>query len=56
MIQQKTQRSAGSTKALALGLLLAALMDAGLLLGAKPAHAADFTVTNTNDLGAVGDS
>jgi hypothetical protein len=39
-----------------LGFLLAALMDAGLLLGAKPAHAADFTVTNTNDLGAVGES
>jgi len=39
------------TRALLLGLVLAALMAAGLLVDAKPAQAKDFTVTNTNGVG-----
>jgi hypothetical protein len=49
MIQANKMRSAKS-KGLVFGLLLAALMAAMLL--PRPAHAADFTVTNTNDSGA----
>ena len=52
MIRAKIERPAGS-KALALGLLVAALrMAASLMLTAKPAHARDFTIINTNDSGA----
>lgn len=36
----------------ALGLVLAAMVAAGLLLASRPAHAAEFTVTNANDTGA----
>jgi Right handed beta helix region len=50
MIRAKTEVPAGS-KALALGLLVAALMALSLMLTAKPAHAGTFTVTNTNDSG-----
>ena len=50
MIRAKTERLAGN-RALVLGFVLAALMAASLMLTAKPAHAADFTVTNTNDSG-----
>lgn len=51
MIQAKTHRPAGSTKALALGLMLTALLAASLILTAnKPAHAAaTFTVSSTGD-------
>jgi hypothetical protein len=51
MIQKTTERTTGSRRILVLGFLLAALMAASLMLTAKPAHAADFTVTNTNDSG-----
>jgi trimeric autotransporter adhesin len=52
MIRAKIERPPGS-KALALGLLVAALlMAASLMLTAKPAHARDFTIINTNDSGA----
>ena len=44
---------AKSRRSLAIGVLLAALMAAAMLLAAKPAHAqSTFTVTNTNDSGA----
>jgi hypothetical protein len=44
---------AASRRSLALGVLVAALMSAAMLLVAKPAHAqSTFTVTNTNDSGA----
>jgi hypothetical protein len=47
MIQAMTQRLAES-KALALGLLLAALLAASLMLTPKPAHAeTTFTINNT---------
>lgn len=50
MIRAKTHRPAGSTKALVLGLLLAALIAAGLTLAANPAHAAEtFTVDSSLD-------
>ena len=51
MTQTNTQRAAGSTKALILGLLLAALLSASVMLAAtKPAHAeTTFTVNNTGD-------
>ncbi len=48
MIRAKIQRPTGSR---VLGFVLAALIAAGLMLAAKPAHADDFTVTNTNDSG-----
>ncbi len=51
MIRAKTERPAGS-KARVLSFMLAALIAASLMLDAKPAHAADITVTNTNDSGA----
>src|SRR5215210_317509 len=44
-------RPVGS-RALAFGLLLAALVVSSLLLVARTAHAAEFIVTNTNDSGA----
>jgi hypothetical protein len=49
MIRAGTHRPAGS-RVLVVGFVLAALVAAGLLL-ARPAHAKDFTVTNTNDSG-----
>lgn len=49
MIQATTQRPARS-RILVSGLVLAALTVTSLMI-AKPAHAADFTVTNTNDSG-----
>src|SRR5215213_10067459 len=42
----------GSKKVVASALLGMAMMAATSLLAAQPAHAADFTVTNTNDSGA----
>jgi trimeric autotransporter adhesin len=51
MIRAKTDVQARS-KALAIGLVLAALMALSLMGTAKPAHARDFTVINTNDSGA----
>lgn len=53
MIQTSTHRATGSTKALALGLLLAALLAMSLALAAtKPAHAnTTFTVTSFRDTG-----
>ena len=51
MIQVRIERPAGSKKAVALGFVLA-LVIAGLLLSAKPAHAATtFTVNSTSDDG-----
>jgi len=50
-----TTRNIGTTggRMIVLGLLLAALIAASLLLAAMPAHASTtFTVTNTNDSGA----
>ena len=38
-------------RVVALGIVLAALVLAGLLLSARPAHAAELTVTNTDDSG-----
>jgi CSLREA domain-containing protein len=50
MISTKTQREAKG-RASALGLLLAVLMAACVLLTANPAHAATFTVNSTRDAG-----
>ena len=50
MIQTRIERPAGG-KALALDSVLAMLMAAMVLAAGEPAHAADFTVTNTNDSG-----
>lgn len=50
MVQTNTKRAAAS-KILALGLLLATFTTASLMLTTRPAQAADFTVTNTNDSG-----
>lgn len=52
MKRAMTERLVGS-KALVLLLLLAALIVAGLSLTTKPAHAADFDVTNTDGTGTV---
>src|SRR3712207_1646330 len=50
MIQETTQRTLGHAKALALGLLLAALTAASIMLAAEPAHAGQtFEVNNTGD-------
>lgn len=40
-----------ASRTLALGFLLVAMVVAGLLLTARPAHAAEYTVTSTNDSG-----
>lgn len=48
MIQEKTHRPAGSTKAPALGLMLAALIAASMMF-ASPAHAKTFTVNSVGD-------
>ncbi len=45
-VRIKEQRA---SRTLVLGLLVIALVFAGLLLTAKPAHAAEFTVNNTGD-------
>jgi hypothetical protein len=50
MTRAKTERQTGN-RALVLGFLVAALMAASLMLTAKPAHAADFTVTSANGFG-----
>jgi hypothetical protein len=50
MIRAKMERSTWS-RSLVLAFVLAALMAAGLMLMAKPAHANTFSVTNTNDSG-----
>lgn len=50
MIRAKIEIPTGS-RALPLGLLMAALMALSLLLTARPAYADTFTVTNTNDSG-----
>jgi hypothetical protein len=54
MIQAKSHKPAWSTKALALGLLLAAVLSASIVLAtSKPVHASTtFTVTTTSDSGA----
>jgi len=52
-MMQLTQKKVAGSRTLVLGVLLAALMAAAMLLAAKPAHAqSTFTVSNTNDSGA----
>ncbi len=45
-VRMKEQRT---SRTLVLGFLLTAIVVAGLLLTAKPAHAAEFTVNRTGD-------
>jgi hypothetical protein len=50
MIREKLQRPLGQVKALILGLLLAAILSASLMLAATPAYAGQtFSVNNTGD-------
>ncbi|MBA3529120.1 MAG: hypothetical protein H0T91_07420 [Propionibacteriaceae bacterium] len=49
MIGTKTESREARSKALALGLLVVAFMVAAMLLTARPAHAATFTVNSTGD-------
>jgi hypothetical protein len=52
MIHAKAETPIQSSRVWVLSFVLAALVAAGLTATAKPAHARDFTVSNTNDSGA----